>query len=68
MKHMRDVGGLDVVALGSDFDGITCPLEMVDAAGMDQLVRAMEHAGFTQREIDRICWENVWAFYRRTLQ
>lgn len=68
MKHMRDVGGLEVVALGSDFDGITCPLELVDAAGMDQLVRAMEHAGFPQREIDRICWENVWAFYRRTLQ
>ena len=68
MKHMRDVGGLEVVALGSDFDGITCPLELVDAAGMDQLVRAMEHAGFPQREIDRICWKNVWAFYRRTLQ
>ena len=67
MKHMRDVGGLEVVALGSDFDGITCPLEMVDAAGMDQLVREMERVGFTQREIDKICWENVWDFYRRTL-
>ena len=67
MKHMRDVGGLEVVALGSDFDGITCPLEMVDASGMDQLVREMERVGFTQREIDKICWENVWDFYRRTL-
>lgn len=67
MKHMVDVGGLEVVALGSDFDGITCPLELVDAAGMGQLIRAMEHAGFTQREIDKICWENVWAFYRETL-
>ncbi len=66
-RHIADVAGVETVALGSDFDGITCPLELVDAAGMDQLVRAMEHAGFTQREIDRICWENVWAFYRETL-
>lgn len=67
VKHMVDVGGLEVAALGSDFDGITCPLELVDAAGMGQLVRAMETAGFTQREIDKICWENVWDFYRETL-
>lgn len=67
MKHMKNVGGLEVVALGSDFDGITCPLEMVDASGMDQLVREMERVGFTQREIDKICWKNVWDFYQRTL-
>lgn len=67
MRHMRDVGGLEVVALGSDFDGITCPLEMVDASGMDQLVRAMEGEGFTEREIDAICWGNVWRFYGETL-
>lgn len=67
MKHMRDVGGLEVVALGSDFDGITCPLELVDASGMDQLVRAMETAGFTEGEIEAICWKNVWNFYRETL-
>lgn len=67
MKHMRNVGGLEVVALGSDFDGITCPLEMVDASGMGQLLREMEGAGFTQREIEAITWKNVWEFYRNAL-
>ena len=67
MKHMRDVAGLEVVALGSDFDGITCPLELTDAAGMPQLVQEMERAGFTAREIEAICWGNVWRFYRDTL-
>lgn len=67
MKHMKDVAGLEVVALGSDFDGIGCPLELGDAAGMDQLTREMERAGFTPREIDAICWENVWRFYQETL-
>ena len=68
MKHMRNVGGLEVVALGSDFDGIDCPLEMVDASGMDQLIREMEKAGFTQREIEAITWKNVWEFYKNSLR
>lgn len=68
LAHLRDVGGLEVCALGSDFDGITCPLEMVDAAGMDQLVQALDRGGFTQREIDKLCWENVWEFYRNSLR
>ena len=67
MKHMRNVGGLEVVALGSDFDGIDCPLEMVDASGMGGLLREMEKAGFTQREIEAITWKNVWEFYKNSL-
>lgn len=67
IRHMIDVGGLDLVALGSDFDGIDCPLELEDAGHMDRLVRAMEGAGFTQREIEAVCWRNVWEFYRRVL-
>ena len=67
LRHIRDVGGPDVAALGSDFDGITAPLELVDAAGMDQLVRALERAAFPAREIEKLCWENVWRFYRDAL-
>ena len=67
IRHMVRVGGLEVAALGSDFDGIPLPPELGDAAGMEGLVRALETGGFTPREIDRICWQNVWDFYRRTL-
>lgn len=35
IRHMIQVGGLDLVALGSDFDGIDCPLELEDAGHMD---------------------------------
>lgn len=66
-RHMIDVGGLACVALGSDFDGIDCPLELGDAGHMDRLVRAFEQNGFTPREIDAVCWENVWNFYREVL-
>lgn len=67
IRHMLDVGGPDLVALGSDFDGIDCPLELGDAGHMDRLVAAMESGGFTGREIEAVCWKNAWEFYRRVL-
>ena len=62
-----ELGAQNAIGFGSDFDGIDCPLEMVDASGMDHLVREMERAGFTQREIEAITWKNVWEFYRNAL-
>lgn len=67
LRHVKDVAGLAAVALGSDFDGISCPLELVDAGGMPQLVAALAQDGFTEREIEAITWKNVWDFYDRML-
>lgn len=67
IRHMIDTAGLETVALGSDFDGIDCPLAWEDAGHMDRLILAMESAGFTPREIEAVCWKNAWEFYRRTL-
>lgn len=67
LRHMKDAAGLDAVALGSDFDGIACPLEMVDAGGMKSLLQALTQNGFTEREIEAITWKNVWEFYGRAL-
>lgn len=67
LRHVLDVGGEDLAALGSDFDGIDCPLELEDAGHMDRLVRALEQGGFAPRQIERVCWQNAWDFYRRTL-
>lgn len=67
LRHVIDVGGLDVAALGSDFDGIDTPLELGDSGTMDCLPAALEQNGFTPREIDALCWGNVWRFYREQL-
>ena len=67
LRHMIRTAGLEAVALGSDFDGIDCPLEVGDAGRLDRLVQAMEAAGFTPREIEAVCWKNAWDFFRRTL-
>ena len=28
---------------------------------------ALEQGGFTPRQIERVCWQNAWDFYERTL-
>ncbi|PST22361.1 peptidase [Mesorhizobium plurifarium] len=50
--------GIDCVALGSDFDGATIPEEIADAAGNQNLVAALEDAGYGDAELAKICREN----------
>lgn len=49
MKHVRDLVGIDAVALGSDYDGSTTV--RFDTAGLVQLTQALLDAGFTEDEI-----------------
>ena len=67
LRHIIDTAGLAAAALGSDFDGIDCPLELEDAGHLDRLLPALDRAGFTHREIEAVCWQNAWDFFRRTL-
>ena len=40
VEHIRSVAGEETVALGSDFDGIDCELEMKDYSGYPRLIQA----------------------------
>lgn len=67
MKHVRNVGGIECLALGSDFDGIGTDVEWQDASGMELLLRGMERSGFTSSECDKIIRNNVLRLYRDCL-
>ena len=67
LRHIINVGGLSAAALGSDFDGIDCPLELGDAGNMGALAEAMDAAGFTPLEIEAVTWKNAWDFFKETL-
>ena len=67
MKHVRNVGGIECLALGSDFDGIDTEVEWQDASGMELLLRGMERSGFTSSECDKITRNNVLRLYRDCL-
>ena len=60
MRHLQKVGGADVVALGGDYDGISCELELSDASKMPLLWDAMAEAGFAPSEIEKIMWKNTY--------
>ena len=57
-KHIRNVGGIDVLAFGSDFDGIPTHAELPDASHMPKLIEALSQAGFTDAELEKVCLEN----------
>lgn len=67
MKHIYQVGGIECLALGSDFDGIDTDVEWQDASGMELLLHAMQKAGFTGSECDKILRDNVLRLYKECL-
>ena len=66
MKHMINVGGLDMVALGSDFDGIGDNLNFKDYAGIPQLVDAIEKE-FGAAACDKICHGNALRLFKEVI-
>ncbi len=67
MKHIKKVGGIDVIGLGTDFDGIENELEMKDASGMMLLFDEMLRNGFNSSEIEKIFHKNVLRVYEEIL-
>ncbi len=67
MKHMKQVGGIGCIGLGSDFDGIGGELELCGADRLPCLAEEMEKQGFTQSEIEAVFYKNVLRVYREIL-
>jgi len=67
MEHIRKVAGIDVIALGSDFDGIEETLDLTDASKMPLLVTVLERRGFKASEIENIFSQNALRFFRELL-
>jgi len=67
MKHMKKVGGIDCIGLGSDFDGISGNLDLSSAADLPLLEAAMRRSGFTTSEIEAVFHGNVLRLYKEVL-
>jgi membrane dipeptidase len=59
IRHIYTIGGCEVLAIGSDFDGISPELELAHAGQLGKLVAALEEGGFRPDEIENICWRNA---------
>lgn len=68
MKHMKKIGGIGCIGLGSDFDGIPSELEMNGADKLPLLDAEMRKEGFTSTEIEAVFHKNVLRLYKEILQ
>ena len=58
-KHIKNKAGIDVLALGTDFDGIDGELEISNIGEMNKLLIALDRAGFKTNEIEKISYLNA---------
>ncbi|MDE5546118.1 MAG: dipeptidase [Anaeroplasmataceae bacterium] len=58
MKYIKKLAGVEVIALGSDFDGINPDIKMKNASFMPKLFEEMRNQGFTEEEIEKIAYKN----------
>lgn len=58
IKHILKIGGEDVLAFGSDFDGIPAPPDLEDCTRMPALLNYLAARGINGRILDKMCREN----------
>ncbi|WP_352419387.1 dipeptidase [Proteiniborus sp.] len=59
IKHIRNIGGIDVIALGSDFDGCHPNGEISNIGEIGKLAYSLKNNKFTEDEIDKIFYKNA---------
>lgn len=67
ITYIRDLTGIDVIALGTDFDGIHSQLEIKDASQMYKLEEALLDAGFSSSDVEKIFYKNALRVYKEVL-
>jgi membrane dipeptidase len=66
IAHISDVGGIDCVGLGSDFDGInSTPSDLTDVSCYPALVEGLALRGYTTKEIQKIMGLNLYRFLQQ---
>lgn len=66
-RYITNLGGMDCLGLGSDFDGISRNLEMTDCSKLPLLENALRQKGFHESEIEKIFSGNVLRLYKELL-
>lgn len=60
IAHIKKVGGIDCIAIGTDFDGISNKgLEIGNIGEIDKLSMALSKKSFSEEEIEKIFYKNA---------
>lgn len=64
IQHIIRVGGEDVVAIGTDFDGFDeGQLEIEHIGQMELLYMTLEKTGFSEEQVEKICYKNAMKIF-----
>lgn len=67
INHIRKIGGIDCLALGTDFDGIERTDKIDNAGDMQLLADALYKEGYTQEEVEKIFYKNALRVFKECL-
>lgn len=68
IRYIKRKFSVDCLALGSDFDGINADIQLSDASKLPLLISALEGAGLTAEEIDKITHKNALRVFKETMR
>ena len=68
IKHVNELGCLDVLSLGTDFDGINKEEPLSDASKLYLLKEELIKEGFTKLEIEKIFYKNFIRVMKKVLK
>ena len=67
LNYIKNVGGEDILALGSDFDGIGGELEIDSSDKMYLLFDALRKDGWKESQIEKLAYKNALRFIKDVL-
>ena len=67
LKRLIDVGGEDVTALGSDFDGIPPYAELADCTYVQKLLKYFADKGISERQIEKLARKNFYRVFKEVV-
>lgn len=67
VRHLYNVGGIECIGLGSDFDGIPVHEDLADGTILPTMYDALLKSDFTNEEVDQIFNKNVLRLYQEFL-
>lgn len=67
IDHVKQLIGIDHVAIGSDFDGVdgNLPTGLGDVSAYPNLIYTLLKRGYTEEDIEKICYKNVWRVWNK---
>lgn len=69
VKHIYNVGGIEVLALGTDFDGISSKdLEINNIGHIQRLSDGLLKSGFKENEVEKIFYKNAMRVIKETMK